>query len=156
MVRDEGIIASWTEAEWSRTTCSPWCKGVEKVSTAPEVNFANANARGVLGLMGQDPSELWGTIEVKDIPAVMQNLFKPANSRNSRSHLDVEPSDSQTEIASKVTVDPETGIPTISPPRLTCRVIDVGNTDLDTLRRVNAIMNLLSEAHKGGFDVCWG
>jgi hypothetical protein len=153
MVRDEAVIASWTEATWDRVTCSGWCKGTEKVSTAPEANFANASARGVLTLMGQDSNDLWGGLEPEEIPAVLQRLMVAMNRDNARSHLVREGSDGRAFDQPRMVTDPDTGLSTIS---RGCRVIDGGNTDEQTLRRLGAIRELLSHAHEHGFTVAWG
>ena len=153
MVRDEAVIASWTEAEWSRTTCSPWCKGIEKVSVAPEANFANANARGVLALMGQDSNDLWGSLAPEEIPAVLQRLLVAMNRDDAREGLVVERSDRHAFAQARMITDPDTGLSTIS---RGCRVLDGGNTDEQTLRRLGAVRELLSYAHEHGFSVNWG
>jgi hypothetical protein len=153
MVRDEAVIASWTEATWERTTCSTYCNGVEEVSTAPEANFANASARGVLALMGQDTSDIWGGLAPDEIPAVMQRLMVAMNKDEAREGLVREGSDGRAFDKARMVTDPDTGLSTIS---RGCRAIDGGNTDEQTLRRLGAIRELLSHAHEHGFAVSWG
>jgi len=153
IVRDEARIAAFTSAEMARLTCSPHCNGTQETSVAPEANFANASARGVLALMGQDASDLWGGLEPAGIPAVMQRLMVAVNRDNARSHLVREGSDGRAFDKARMVTDPDTGLSTIS---RGCRVIDGGNTDEQTLRRLGAVRELLSYAHEHGFSVCWG
>jgi len=49
--------------------------------------------------------------------------------------------------------DPETGLDRIS---CGCHVIEGGNTDEQTQRRVTNIRTLLTWAQERGFDVSWG
>ena len=152
-IRDEARIAAFTPAEMARLTCSPHCNGNQETSLAPEANFANASARGVLALMGQDSDDLWGGLEPVEIPAVMQRLMVAVNRDDTRSHLVREGMDGRAFDKARMITDPDTGLSTIS---RGCRVLDGGNTDGQTLRRLSAVRELLSYAHEHGFSVSWG
>jgi len=153
IIRDEARIAAFTPAEMARLTCSPHCNGNQETSLAPEANFANANARGVLALMGQDSNDLWGSLAPEEIPAVLQRLLVAMNRDDAREGLVVERSDRHAFAQARMITDPDTGLSTIS---RGCRVLDGGNTDEQTLRRLGAVRELLSYAHEHGFSVNWG
>lgn len=152
-IRDEAQIAAFTPDEMARLTCSPHCNGTQDTSLAPEANFANASARGVLALMGQDASDLWGLLEPAEIPAVMQRLMVALNRDDAREGLVSEGSDGRAFDKARMVTDPDTGLSTIS---RGCRVLDGGNTDEQTLRRLGAVRDLLSYAHEHGHTVSWG
>jgi len=144
--------ASLSDADWSRVRCDPWCSG--EVRAWPEdceVNFANGNARGVLGLLGLPTDDLLGSVEADEIPAILQRILVASNRRDARAHLDTDPEDSRG--ATRVETDPETGLPRITTGP---RVIGFGNTDEDTLRRLSALRTLFVKAREHGSGVSWG
>ena len=110
--------------------CSPWCTGERLESTAPEANFSNYNAYGVLALLGLDTEEPCGSLAHKDIPKVLQQLMLVCET-DRISYLD-------------------------QPPSNEGRVIYGGNTSEDTRRRLEAVRVVLDAAAKGGWKVVWG
>jgi hypothetical protein len=110
--------------------CSPWCTGERLESTAPEANFSNYNAYGVLALLGLDTAEPCGSLAHKDIPKVLQQLMLVCET-DRVSYLD-------------------------QPPSNEGRVIYGGNTSEDTRRRLEAVRAVLDAAAKGGWEVVWG
>jgi hypothetical protein len=142
-----------TDDQWAQARCNPWCQGTRQVSSAPEANFANANARGVLALMGLDSDDLCGSLESTEIPAVMQRLMVAMNRDDARSHLVAPTVDRRAFDQPRVVEDPDTGLSTIT---RGCRVIECGNTDEHTLRRLGFVRDLLSFAHIDGYSVVWG
>ena len=136
------LVGCWMCADTQRweedpdARCCGTCDGMLEQSTLPEINFANSNARDVLALMGCDGEDLCGSLEVTEIPAVLQRLLLAANSGIARTHL-VRPS-------------------AVEVGRKGCTVIHGGNTDESSLRRITAVQRLLSGAAKGGFGVSWG
>ena len=142
-----------SDEDWARVTCDPWCGGTHEVSAAPEVNFANANARAVLALLNLNPADLCGSLQTDEISPVLQRLLVVMNRGQARAHLVREGSDRRAFEAPRMMVDPDTGMDTIS---RGCRVIDGGNTDEQTMRRLGTVRDLLSHAQEHGFSVSWG
>lgn len=127
--------------------CVGYCDGTEEVSEAPELKLANTNARNVLALLGLSTDD-YGDIPVADIPAVMQRLLTAINRESSRAHLVTETMETRTTRMTEVN-----GMSTISTGP---RMIGVGNTDEQTLRRLRAAQKLLSWAVENGHPVSWG
>jgi hypothetical protein len=109
--------------------CSPWCTGKQLDSTAPEANFSNYNAFGVLALLGLDPQPC-GSVSPEDIPRVLQQIMLVCET-DRVSYLD-------------------------QPPSSEGRVIYGGNTREDTRRRLDAVRAVLDAAARGGWEVVWG
>jgi len=144
--------ASLSDADWSRVTCDPWCSG--ETRAAPEgceVNFANGNARGVLGLLGLPTDDLFGSVEADEVPEILQRVLVASNRRDARAHLDTAPEDGRG--PARVEMDPEMGLPRIT---TGARVIGFGNTDADTMRRLSALRTLFAKAREYGSGVSWG
>ena len=142
-----------TDDEWARVTCDPWCRGEHEESVAPEVNLANVSARGVLALLGLDAHDLCGRLAPEEIPAVMQRLLIVTHRADERAHLERDAFDGRAFDTPRVVTDPDTGLDTIS---RGCRVIDCGNTDEQTMRRLNSMRALLAYAQEHGCEVTWG
>jgi hypothetical protein len=129
--------------------CDPWCEGTEEQTEAPEANFANGNARDILELLGLG-SELWGQAPTA---TVRQGLLKARN--GNRDHLTREPSRMEGGHAGTKVSHDETGMPRIQ--RMGATVIDGGNTDEQTVRRLDALEALCQWAQEnGGSVICWG
>jgi len=125
----------------------------EKVTECPEVDLANANARQIVALLQMgDPNEEYGDLKVEDIPSVLRRIMVVLAKDGEREHLVRETFDGRAH-EPRMMKDPETGMD-----RISCgpRVIDMGNTDAQTVRRVTNIRNLLTWAHEQGLDVSWG
>lgn len=131
--------------------CDQWCDGTVEESVAPEVNLSNHNAGNILHLLGLfDPEGPWGSLSVEEIPAVLQRCMVVLARETRRAHL-VE--DTFEEGGQRRLVVNEEGLPEI---QTGCRVIHCGNTDEDTVRRIEALRDLLAWAHEHGLRVCWG
>ena len=148
MVQDEAVISSWTDVEWSRTTCSPWCKGSKETSVAPEANFANANARSLLALLGLDAEELYGSASPEECREVLQKIMLLTNKEGAVSHLDREATDER-----RTRIETVGGMPTF---KQGPRMIGVPNTSADTLRRIEYLREIFSYGASNHTKVCWG
>jgi len=125
----------------------------ERTTDCPEVNWSNQNAGDVLRLLGlYNPEGLWGEMAVAEIPAVLQRILLVSNKASSRQHLVRETTDTQN-VRTRIAVGDD-GLPTIT--TTGPRVIDFGNTDDQTLRRLGQLRTLLVWAEEHGFDVSWG
>lgn len=125
----------------------------EKVTECPEVNFANANASRIVALLQMgDPREEYGDLKCADIPHILRRIMVVLAKDSERNHLIRDGYDGRAH-EPRVETDPETGLPCIS---CGCRVIEGGNTDEQTVRRVTNIRNLLTWAQERGYDVSWG
>jgi len=129
----DGDLSKVTESQWLRATCDPWCSSMRTVTLAPEVGWANANARQVLAALGL---EMDGEISHEDIPDMLQKILRVLNIDQIVGRMVRAPSE-------------ELGA-------LGCKVIDFGS-DTDSFRtRLNDFRNLLIHAHFRGLSVTWG
>lgn len=128
----------------AKVNCDPWCKGEEVTSTLPEVNWSSANARGVMDLLGLDPES--GDLSPEEIPAVLRAIMGAKNRDAARAGLVVPASDERApaRVVGGDRIEPG------------CRIIGFGNTDEDTLRRLDAFQGLLIQALEGNYSVSWG
>lgn len=116
----------------------PYCDdGVVKyrTSSAPSCNFANGNAAAILKLVGLKVDS-WGDIDVSVVPMVRTTILGLLNSERSRRHLVREPQTSQAPGHAKL--------------------IDFGNGDDQTMRRLMDLDALLAYAEEHGYTVSWG
>jgi len=106
---------------------------------APDINFSNTNARDILTLIGEDVAngDIWGSWTPDRMPRVRRAIIRARAVESARSHLTVEPRESHVGSGG-------------------CRVIDCGNTDDQTLRRLNALEKVIIYAQRHGLDVHWG
>ena len=139
---------SLSDADWQRVRCEPWCQGTRMESESPDPNFANANARAVLQLLGMDAEYLCGSC---DAATMRQRLFVARNSDRSsalRDGYELSPGHLGTAVVER------DGIPTIE--RRGCGIIEGGNTDAQTLRRLDALDELATYAQENSFEISWG
>ena len=122
-----------TEEEWGRITCDPYCNGSYLEGEAPEVNFSNYNARGVLSLLGL--SNLYGELPPEDLSEILRRIDIINTNCEWRERLVEEP---RTEIG-------ERG----------ARVFYGGNTDAQTLRRIAELRKVFEYAAQHGTRVSW-
>jgi hypothetical protein len=127
--------------------CWKDCEGIEEVSTLPEINWPDANARAILGLLALGEQD-WGELSPENIPEVLRRLLLVLNSAKSREHLITESYDYHPMRISLVG-----SMPTISPGQ---RRVSFGNSDDHTVRRLSLLQDLLSQAKSGGYKGCWG
>lgn len=149
-VRDPAAL---TDAEWARVTCDPWCSGLTTVSTGPEVNLSNANARDVLALLGLPTEDDWGSVQHEDIPAVLRRIMVVMNDGSAREHLVAEPVDRRAFDTPRIVTDSETGLSAIT---RGARLVFQGNTDANTLHRLERVREVFTFASTNGFTVSWG
>ena len=130
--------------------CDQFCTGSTEESVAPEVNLANASARGILGLLGfsNGAGELCGGC---DGGTLKQRLLSAFN--RDRGHLVREASDTPGGHAGVLRVQRDN---VVHLQRMGARVIDGGNTDEQTQRRLKALWELAEFAQANNFDISWG
>lgn len=137
-----------TDSDWEKVTCDPWCRGTREESTAPEVNFANVNARAVLQLLKFDTEDLCGAT---DGSTLRQRILMARNADRSsalREEVNLKGGHAGT------AVEVHDGVTTIV--RKGCAVFQPANTDEDTLRRLSFLENLAVFAQEHNFEVVWG
>jgi hypothetical protein len=103
-------------------------------------------------MLGLDALDLYGELSADDVPRVMQRLMVAMNKKQDRKHLVRDGADHYAFGKAVVVTDPNTGLATIT---RGCRVIDGGNTDEQTMRRLGAIRELLTFASDAGLSVRW-
>ena len=128
--------------------CDPYCLGFTVESEAPEVNFANGNAAAILELLGYC-SAPGG--EVPDTAVFRRRIVRARNI--DRSHLEHEGYELPGGHGVAVVRD-EDGIDRIQP--MGCRVVSFGNTDEQTLRRLEALDRLAAFAQEHKLEIVWG
>ena len=102
------VDAVLSDEDWARVTCDPWCSGTRRVSTAPETNLANSNARGILDLIGLGDDRC-GCVATEDIPDVLRRIMGAMNRDSSRAHLITGMRDERGD--PRIVTDPDTGLP---------------------------------------------
>ena len=115
--------------------------GVEtqRVSEAPEANFANVNARALLVMLALPTDDyLCGAVEASVVPMVRATIFTTLNLRRLRA-----PADRETKT-------------TRGSRGLGCTIIEAGNTDEDTMRRLMDLDAVFAWAEEHSTTVSWG
>jgi len=121
----------------------------QHVTDCPEVNFSNDNTRAILALLQIAP-EVVGSLTPSQIPAVLRRCMVVVNQVADRAHLVFDTCEEPRE--RRVVVN-EDGMPEITTGP---RIIHGGNTDEDTLRRLDNIQEILVYAAEHGYTVAWG
>jgi len=130
-----------------------YCKDgfdIARVSEAPECNFANSNARDILRILCEDTNDMCGSWDVEHLPTIKHLLMQTKNRESTRQHLVREPSMSQAVRA----IAGEKG--DVGKIEMGCKVIDCGNTDEQTIRRLEDLEELVTYAHYHKWEVTWG
>jgi len=117
--------------------CDAYCNGQEEVSEAPECNWANVNALNVMRLLGLQ-ADYCGEIAIETLPRLLQRLMVALNSERRRSHLVEAPEEFGGE---------GTGH---------CHTIFCGNTDEQTVRRLESFRKLVVYAKEHNYRIVWG
>lgn len=112
------------------------CYGTGTARSEPGVNLSNLNAGGLLRLLGLYGGELYGSLKVTEIPPVLRTILVTYNTVTLRAHL-VEPA-------------------SVERGSQGARVIEQGNADAQTLRRLARIRELLVWAIEHDHAVSWG
>lgn len=96
-------------------------------------NFANGNAFDVLRLIGRfnEDDPYCGLWKAQDLPAIQRSIMQALNIDKQRTHL-------------------------IRPPQTDSRVIYQGNTDEQTIYRLEALQTLVAYAAKNNYDIFYG
>jgi len=114
----------------------PWCTGGIGRPNVPTVQFANGNAVALLQLLGL-PSEPSGLVTPEDLPEIQRALTAARNSRSRRAIHDADSYD---------VGGPGTGH---------ARVVYTGNTDAQTLRRLDAFQEFLIYCRYNNLGFYW-
>jgi len=115
----------------------PWCKGSQHNPNVPTVNFANANAMVIMSLLGIE-QDYAGEVPADQLPEIQRKVIAARNSRKRRVPYDADPYD---------VGGPGTG---------QCRTIYCGNTDEQTLRRLDQFQELLDFCKEKSCGFYWG
>lgn len=159
------MVPCWFCTEWAKERpdllnengrCDDHCTGMVQESEAPECNFANDNAHGVLMALGLGhgvSGDLYGCLEHADIPGVLQKLMVLLNVDAKRSHL-IEAASVGDPLALMIAAVNGEMIPVSGDQG--ARVVNCGNTDEQSVRRFTSVRKLLVYASENGLDVSWG
>jgi hypothetical protein len=124
-----------------------WIPGRE--GEEPWANFANGNARGLIDLLGlPDDGYLSGSVSPQEVHGVLRTIMGALARPKVREGL-LRPQ--RTEQNSRLWDDD--GVPTISPG---VKVIWSGNTDDQTVRRLETVRDVFAQAAEKGTGVRWG
>lgn len=128
--------------------CDRFCTGFEDVSLAPEVNLSGSNAANILTLLGF--SDEYGSC---DVVTFRRRLVLARNSN--RSGLEVAPEVIPGGYAGVRVIEGADGIPTIQ--RMGATIIECGNTDEQTMGRLERLTRLAIWAQENGHqEITWG
>lgn len=144
--------AEYPEGNGLGGRCDRYCTGFTDESVAPEANFANVSAAGLLRLLGFDcscASDLYGEC---DAATMRQRILRARN--KDRSALVVDPVEIPGGWAGTQVVNGTDGLPTIQ--RMGPTIIMGGNTDERTLDRLDALEALALWAQEHDLKITWG
>jgi len=116
----------------------PWCTGSIREPGVPTCNFANGNATALLRLIGVKSPGPCGEITGALVPEIQRGVIAARNSRKRRLPHDADAYD---------VGGPGTGH---------CRVISFGNTDDQTMRRLDYFQEFLDYCKAQGCGFYWG
>ena len=133
--------------------CDKWCEGFTRESVAPTCNFANASIRALAPLLGIDAHDLCGDIEHIHLGSFRQRILLAKNSATTRQPLVQAGYEIEGGHAGMAVVNVN-GIPTFQ--KMGAHVVNFGNTDDQTIGRLNALDRLASWAQDNGFGLSWG
>lgn len=110
--------------------------GIKHVDVYPvqPLNFSNLNAMSLFRLVGL-PDDPGGSLEHKQLPALLQSLLKVLNSEKSRAH------------------EVEEGY--IEKSNNSATLFSLGRSDDSILRRAEALQELVSAAYQHGVGIHW-
>ena len=95
-------------------------------------NFANGNALDLLHLIGHfdEGDPYCGVWKPQDLPTIQRSIMRALNTDNQREYL-------------------------IRPPQADSRIIYQGNTDEQTIHRLEALQTLVAYAAKNNYDIVY-
>lgn len=120
----------------------------ETVSTLPELNISNANARVFLRLLGL-PEDDCGGIRRDDLPAFAMKAIELLNREGLLLASERPRSDSRS-------LSPHNQSGNVIELRQGPRCIDFGLSVSQLERYATTFAELVTQAYRGGYDVCWG
>jgi len=123
------------------------------VCNAPTLQFSNGTAAGLQRLLGI-PFEEWGDIPREEIPSFLRRFMLLLSDDSARAGVVEPPSDTRGKVTTKVTTN-EDGLPEIVT-QGGCRVINLGTSDEQTVRRLTALRELFVRAHRNDSGISWG
>lgn len=143
--------AEFPEGNGRGGKCDRFCTGTMEVPEAPEVNLSEGSTAGILALLGFSQKDFeHGSCEV----ALFRRRLMLARNTD-RSHLEVEPCVHPGGDAGVQVTKGEDGIPTIQ--RMGAMFIDMGNTDEQTMSRLERLERLAIWAQERGHqEIIWG
>ena len=131
---------------------------VVRESEAPEINFANTNARDILALIGLEGFGLYGVLDTKGVQVTRKFIFAAMNLPNLRKDLVRESvltlrtgqkcSEAEYQSLLALDIEDDDDIPV--------RVYEGGNTDERTLERLASLDALFAYAEGHNYTVSWG
>ena len=130
--------------------CDRFCTGTTSESTGPEVNIGQANARGILGLLGftYEDGDMYGHCDGGEL---RQRIFRARNSDRSAALRDY-----------KYLPGGHAGVQVVHAgnvshvQRMGAATIMCGNTDERTLARLDVLEVLATWAQENGYQISWG
>jgi len=128
--------------------CDATCPGTMTEYDSPIINMSGDNAWDLMPLMGLTPAE-YGSVEAAEVPNLLRRIIGLLNRESARQPLLREAGEEQ---GVRVTVNDETGLSTIEP---MARLISLGNTDVQTVRRLENMRDLCVYAVDHGLPIAW-
>lgn len=135
--------------EQGEDRCWEHCDGTRQVSVAPEVNWANANARQVFALLGLDADDLCGGLEANEVSNVLQAV-NATMARGTERGLARETREERRALRPVEMLDGVVALQ--SGPR----VIECGSPAEHWTLRLEGFREVLSWAARNGVGVSWG
>ncbi len=132
--------------------CGYCVDGMDVIDTseAPEVNMSETNAAHLLALLSQTThDDEFGSWQVGYLPMIRRAIMRIRANANSRKHL-------VNEVSETFNVRVVNGPDGVSAIERGCRVINCGNTDEQTMRRLDKLEAVVIYAQVHGWEVHWG
>lgn len=120
----------------------------ETFSTLPEVSVSGVTGGALIALLGLEGSSWGGEIAVEALPAAIERAMRIINGGDVSSMV-IEPSVRQGEMR---LIEANGAVATVG---RGATVVDVGLTDERVRRRMADLLDLLTQARRGGYKVCW-
>ena len=122
---------------------------LEKVSCLPEVEVGQATARALLDLLGL-PWDAWGgELAGDELSGAIERTLRVINGDGVR-HATV---DASVTVGGMRAMSVQGGVTTIG---RGATVVDMGVSEEKLRRRLGELLELFTQARRGGYKVCWG